>query len=102
MSEARGTEVCHQVGIASAEQRIGDHHDSQTFSGIAECLGAGDHQDVFVIVFGDSRLEGRHARCGDVAAEIHAEIGKILYDNRIVCLCNLGNDTELLVGEADP
>ena len=44
----------------------------------------------------------RLERTSEVLAEIHGEIGEVLYDNHVVFVGHLADDLQLLVGEAEP
>ena len=63
-------------------------------------LGVGGATVVGVLA--DARLVGRNARCGDVLAEVHAEIGEVLEDEYVVLVGHVADDLQLLLGETDP
>ena len=101
-AELRLAVVAGQVGALHIEQLGADHHHGDTLTGIAEALGAGNHDDVEVGVLGHGGLEGGLAGDAVVLAEIHEEVGGVLHDDDAVLVGHLADNLQLVVGEAEP
>ena len=101
-AQARIAEVGDEVRELAGTELVGDGQHGDTLTGVAECLGSGDHQCVIVGVFANSRLERRHAGFGDIATEVHAEVGEVFNHAHIVLGGQFADGTQFLVGEANP
>ncbi len=94
--------VASQIGALHVEESGAANHHGYTFAGIAEALGAGNHEDIAVGVFSHSGLEGGFAGNAVVLAEVHEEVGVVFEDNDTVFVGHLADDAEFVVGEAEP
>ena len=101
-SELGVVEVGHKVGELAVVHLVGEDEQGDALAGVAEGLGAGDHQRVIVGVFADGGLEGRHTGRGDVVTEVHTEIGEVFEHEHIVLVGEFADDLEFLFGKADP
>ena len=101
-AELRLAVVAGQVGALHVEQLGRADHHGDTLTGIAEALGAADHQHIAVGIFGHGGLEGSLAGDGVVLAEVHEEVGVVLEDHHAVLVGHLADDLQLVVGEAEP
>ena len=101
-AQARVAEVGDEVRELAGAELVGDGQHGDTLTGVAERLGAGDHQCIVVGVFTDGGLERRHAGFGDVAAEVHAEVGEVFNHANVVLGGQFADGAQLLVGETDP
>ena len=91
-----------EVVEMAVEQLVGDTSDTDTFSSIAEGLGAADEQHVVVGITGNSGLIRRLERCGEILAEVHGKVSEILHHDGIVLGGQFTDGLQFLLTQTDP
>ena len=83
-------------------QSIGNRNYGNSLSRIAEHLRSGHHYDVIVGILGDGRLERWFERPAQRLTEIHAHIGKVFYDNRVVFSSKFTDRLQFILSQIEP
>ena len=84
------------------EQLVRDARHTDALTGIAECLGTGDEQDVVVCIVGYRWLIGCLERFAEVLAEVHGEVGKVFHDDDIILGGQFTDGLQFLFRHANP
>ena len=91
-----------EVVEVAMEELVADAGDTDTLTGIAEGLGAGDEKHIVVGIAGDGGLIRGLERCGEVLAEVHGEVSKVFHDDGIVLGGELTDGLQFLLTQTDP
>ena len=83
-------------------ERIGDTGHADALAGIGEGLRSRNPQDIVVRIACHGSLERRLSGMGEVATEVHGEVGQVLEHEDIVLRGNVPDALQLFLGEADP
>ena len=102
VAQTRHAVAFEQGGVVAPVEFVGDCGYGDALTGVAEDLRTREHQDVVVRVAGDGGLERRLAGAAQLFAEVHAEVGEVLHDDRVVLRRQPADDLQFLFREADP
>ena len=84
------------------EQLVRDTGHTNTFTGIAECLGTTDQQHVVIRIACHGSLIRWFKRHTQVLAEIHGKVSQVLHHNHIILRSQLTNRLQFILIETDP